>query len=242
VAPVAVPARDEPRRRTEAELIAVLRDAADAGTVAGDAAAQARSAKRIVARARAADELLAGRASSPEAFAALEERVRHRSLHKDWMYHGLDGAMALRALLLMRAPRAVETARFALWRDDPALDPVVDPRWKNPRTWTDFRVKMVAWPALAGCPGPAAEKLCRDYLALTDDAARRIGPPQFEEAARALLAVSPRTATAVELLRHRLQLVRGRAVLDCLAHAGEPWARAALEQAAPHALAYRLDR
>jgi hypothetical protein len=118
---------------------------------------------------------------------------------------------------------------------------VIDPRWKNPRTWTDFRVKMVAWPVLAKCPGPAAEKLCRDYLALTDDPAKALGPPSFDEAGKALLAVSPKTETALELMKHRLQSVRGRAILDCLTHAGEPWARMALEQGAPHALAYRTE-
>src|SRR5437763_245705 len=157
------------------------------------------------------------------------------------MYHGFDGAMAVRSLILLRAPRAVETARFVLWRDDPALEPVIDPRWKNPRAWTDFRVKMVIWPALEKCPGPATAKLCRDYLALSDEDVRPLGPPQFEEAGRALLAVSPRTETALELLKHRLRGVRGRAILDCLAHAGEPWARAALEQGAPHALTLRVD-
>ena len=91
------------------------------------------------------------------------------------MYHGLDGAMALRSLILLRAPNAAEAARFALWRDDPALKSVVDPRWKNPRSWTDFRVKMVAFPALARCPGAATERLCRDYLALSDEGARRLG-------------------------------------------------------------------
>ena len=128
--------------------------------------------------------------------------------------------MALRSLILLHAPNAVETARFVLWRDDPALEPVIDPRWKNPRSWTDFRVKMVVFPALEKCPGAATEKLCRDYLALSDEDARKIGPPQFEEAGRTLLAVSPKTETALELMKHRLQAVRGRAVLDCLAHAG----------------------
>src|SRR5205823_15106875 len=130
---------------------------------------------------------------------------------------------------------------FALWRDDPALAAVADPRWNNPRSWTDFRVKMVAFPALERCPGPATEKLCRDYLALSDEAARQLGPPQFEQAGRALLSVSPETETALGLLRHRRQEVRGRAVLDCLARAGEGWARAALEKGAPHALAWRVE-
>jgi hypothetical protein len=236
-----LPRNEEAKLPSAAELIALLRKADDWDRVAETAADKAASGQRIRARAEAAEQLLATKASSREAFAALEERVRKRSLHKDWLYHGLDGAMALRSLILLRAPNAVETARFALWRDDPALDLVIDPRWKNPRAWTDFRVKMVIWPALEKCPGPATEKLCRDYLALNDEDARKLGPPQFGEAAKALLAVSPRTETALELMKHRLQVVRGQAILDCLAHAKESWARAALEKGAPHALALRAD-
>jgi hypothetical protein len=225
----------------EADLVATLRKADGWDRVAESAADRAASGEAIRARARAAEQLLAARACSREAFAALEERVRRRSLHKEWMYHGLDGAMALRSLILLRAPNAAETARFALWRDDPALEPVVDPRWKNPRAWTDFRVKMVVFPALATCPGAATEKVCRDYLALSDEEARTLGPPLFEQAGKALLAVSPSAETALGLMRHRLPEVRGRAVLDCLARVREPWARAALEKGAPHALAYRVE-
>lgn len=244
VAPREPPARQQAaNRRSEEELVSLLRRAADWDRVAQTAADKLASAARIRARAEAAEQLLAACARSPAAGAALEERVRQRSLHSDWLYHGLDGAMALRALILLRAPTAVATARFALWRDDPALEPVVDPRWKNPRAWTDFRVKMVVFPALERCPGAETEQLCRDYLALGDAEAHEIGPPQlFEEAAKALLAVSPRTETALQLMRHRLQAVRGRAILDCLARAPESWALAALEAGAPHALAYRTDR
>ena len=241
VAPVKLGPRAEPKLPAEAELVAALRKADDWNRVAGTAFGMAVSGARIRARALAAERLLATRASSKEAFAALEDRVRHRSLHKDWMFHGFDGAMAIRSLILLRAPHAVETARFALWRDDPGLEPVVDPRWKNPRSWTDFRVKMVIFPALEKCPGAATEKFCRDYLALSDEDARQLGPPQFEQAGKALLAVSPKTETALELMKHRLQEVRGRAVLDCLAHAKEPWAKAALEKGTPQALAYRVD-
>jgi hypothetical protein len=125
---------------SEEELVATLRDAPDWDWVPATALERAASAVRIRARARAAERLLMVGAKSPEALAALTERVTHRSLHPDWIEHGLDGAMALRTLLLLRAPGAVETARAALWRDDPALDRVADPRWKNPRPWTDFRV------------------------------------------------------------------------------------------------------
>jgi hypothetical protein len=208
--------------------------------VAESPADRAASARRILARARAAEALLAARTTSPAARAALAERVRKRSLHKDWRYHGLDGAASLRALILLRAPEAVELARFTLWRDDPALAAVADPRWKNPRSWADFRVQMVVFPALRKCPGPAAERLCRDYLALSEARARQLGPPQFGEAARALLEIRPGTVTVLELLGHRLPVVRGEAILGCLRHARQPWARTALEKGAPHALAYQV--
>jgi glycerophosphoryl diester phosphodiesterase len=226
---------------SEAGLIMILRDADDWNRVAETTAEKAASGGRITARARAAEQLGVRQASTAEAFAVLEERVRNRSFHKDWKFHGLDGAMAMRSLMILHAPRAIETARFVLWRDDPALDSVIDPRWKNPRAWTDFRVKMAIWPALARCPGPASEKLCREYLALTDEAAQIIGPPQFEQAAKAWLAISPRTATALELTRHRLQVVRGRAILDCLAHDDETWGHTALKNGAPHALPLRVS-
>jgi hypothetical protein len=240
VSPKSIGPKKDAKLPGEAEILAILRKAEDCDRVALTAEDQATSGKRIRARALAAEQLLASKASSKDAFAALEERVRKRSLHKDWMFHGFDGAMSVRSLVLLHAPNAVETARFVLWRDDPALEPVVDPRWKNPRSWTDFRVKMVIFPALERCPGAATEKLCRDYLALNDEAARQIGPPQYQEAAKALLAVSPHAETALELLKHRLQIVRGRAILDCLAHAKESWARTALKNGAPHALAYAV--
>ena len=241
VAPKRIAKKQEQRLPSEAELVATLSNADDWDRVAKTEVEMAKSGQRIRARALAAEQLLAAKASSNKALTALDTRARNRSLHKDWMYHGFDGAMALRTLILLRAPTAVETARFVLWRDDPALEPVVDPRWKNPRTWTDFRVKMVVFPALARCPGEEAERLCRDYLALSDDEARKIGPPLFEDAARALIAINSKTATARELMKHRLQVVRGRAILDCLAKPNEPWALQALKQGAPHALVYQVN-
>ena len=155
------------------------------------------------------------------------------------MYCGLDGASAMRALVALHAPNALSVARFAVWRDDPELERVADPKWKNPRSWTDFRVKSIVFPGLENLAGAATEQLCRDDLALSDEEARRIGPDQFEAAANTLLVVSPKASTALELLRLWLQIVRGRAIMKCLQHAGEPWELAALQEAAPHALVYR---
>jgi hypothetical protein len=68
---------------------------------------------------------------------------------------------------------------------------------------------------------------------------RKIGPSQFEEAAKALLAASPRVETVLDLMRHRLQVVCSRTILDCLVRAKEPRARAALEKGASQPLAFR---
>ena len=66
---------------------------------------------------------------------------------------------------------------------------------------------------LESLPGSETEAICRDYLALSDEAAKEIGIPQFEEAARCLLAISPVESTITELKQHRLSVVRGRARL-----------------------------
>lgn len=228
------------RKASSVDVAKLMSDlkADDASRVAESVEERARSGRQIRTRAKAAEALGEAGAATPDVLAALVERVKNRSLHKEWKFHGFDGAMAMRSLVLLKAPEAVELARFTLWRDDPAIEPVIDPQFKNPRSWTDFRVKMVVFPALAKLPGPETEKLCRDYLALADEEARRVGPPQFEEAAKTLLAVSPKTETALELMKHRLGSVRGRAILHCLAHGDEPWALAALKQGAPHALAW----
>ena len=168
----------------------------------------------------------------------LEFRARHRTLHPDWRYHGLDGAAALRAYLEIGGPNAIQLAREMLWLDDKAVIPLNNPEYKVPSSWVDFRIKNVVFPALEYSRNPEAPKLCRDYLSLSDDEAKKIGPPQFEPAAHTLLIISPKTETAIELMHHRLRVVRGRAILDCLAHHNERWAIDALKAAAPHALAY----
>ncbi|MCY2963180.1 MAG: glycerophosphodiester phosphodiesterase family protein [Planctomycetota bacterium] len=223
-------------------LIRTLRDAGDWNQVGQTVDEQRAFATRIRARAEAARALDRATALSSDDRTVLAERVRNRSLHPDWMWHGLDGAFAFQTLVAVPGgsiAQEVELARFVLWRDDPALEPVVNPEFKNPRAWTDFRVKMVIFPTLARLRDqPSAANLCREYLALSDADARPLGPDQFREAAVALLRISPTTETALELLRHRLQVVRGETILRCLQNSDETWATAALEQAAPHALRY----
>ncbi len=115
-----------------------------------------------------------------------------------------------------------------------------DRRWNTPSTWVDFRTKAIVFPLLEQFPGAETEAICRDYLALGDQDANRIGPPQFEAAATTLLTIRADEATVVELLRHRRGDVRGRAGLFCLSHIEQSWARASLEVAAPHELQYAV--
>jgi len=220
------------------ERLETLREADDWNHVARGDEAEAASAKQIMRRAIAADELARRQTATPEVFRALEDRVRNRSLHRSWQYCGLDGIAAFRALVALRAPQAVDLARFCIWRDDPAVEAARNPQWDNPRAWTDWRTKAKVFILLESIPGAATEQLCRDYLSLDDKDARLIGVPQFESAARTLLKVCPEVATVEELLGHRLGVVRGRAILFCLARADQPWAMSALKKHASHALDY----
>lgn len=240
---IAVWAKDPAVAQTEderslQELLLVLRDADDWKVVARGAESEAASADKILQRAFAADELSDRGARSPAVYTALEERVRNRSLHRNWRYCGLDGSVALRALIRLKAPQSVDVARFCLWRDDPAVEAARNPEFNSPRSWTDWRTKITVFRLLESIPGERTEQLCRDYLALSDEAAREIGVLQFEPAARTLLTISPTATTAKELLGHRLSVVRGRVILFCLAHAEQDWARNVLEHNAPHALNY----
>jgi hypothetical protein len=235
--------------RTEQELLAILRTECSplSPRVASGSPQEpvtltpdekSTRAKLIRRRAEAADEIRRRKLNSAEIVSALERVVRQRSLHPDWMYHGLDGAFALRALAEPRAPQFIDIARFCLWRDDPATELVRDPRWKTPRSWVDFRTKAIVFELLEQFPNEQTECLCRDYLALSDDEANRLGPPQFEPAAQTLLTVNPTEATAVSLLHHRRMDIRGRTILTCLARIDQPWAHSVLSKTVPFSLAF----
>jgi hypothetical protein len=189
-------------------------------------------------RSAMADHIRHVGAKSYDAVAALENAVRSRTVHDDWRLHALDGEAALRALIALKVPEAVDVARECLWRVDERLAAVQDKRFAQPASWHDWRLKTNVFEQLQTLPGESTEKLCRDYLALRDAGANKLGPPQFAPAAQCLLVIKKDEATAVELLNDSRPAVRNRAVKVCLRHAHEDWARAALEKAVPHALKY----
>jgi len=194
-----------------------------------------RRAARILERGWAAEQLGEQRSKTERIVKALELQVLNRSLHKDWMFHGLDGAMAARALGALGATESAPVLIEAFRRVDPALAKVADPRWKeNPRSWTDIRKKMYILPALGDLPCPAAKQFPIDYLALDEKAARELAPPLQQVATRSLFRQTLVRPEIKALLRHRLSSVRGTAILDCLDHL-MPGREAALNAAAPRA-------
>lgn len=194
-----------------------------------------RRTERIVARAWAAQQLGERGVRDRETVGLLERQITMRSLHRDWMYHGLDGALAARALARLRAKEAVPTLVQAFRRIDPALAKVQDPRYgPYPLAWTDFRVKMYVLPALGDLPCKESKALLMEYLSLPEAAAREWGPLQYEEATRALLRQDLTEAELETVLRSKNLAIRGPAILECLDHpthrrtpvlrAAAPWA------------------
>lgn len=197
---------------------------------------QARRTKRILERAWAAQRLAERGPAARTAAATLAEQVRRRSLHRDWMYHGLDGAIAARALGELGAIEAVPVLEEALFRVDPELRKVVNPAFAaNPLAWTDFRTKMYVLPALGELRCPASLAVLERYLALDPARARGIAPLQYEEAARGLLRQALDRADILALLQSTHGAVRGTALLECLDHP-TPDRTAALREAVPWAL------
>ncbi len=192
-------------------------------------------------RAKLADHIRHSVPKSFEAFAALETLIERRTIHTDWRLHALDGEAALRALIALKAPQAVDVARECLWRTDERLAKVHDKKFAQPASWHDWRIKINIFQQLENLPGEATEKLCRDYLTLSGDEANKLGPPQFAQAAECLLVVTQNEATALAILQDARPAVRNRAIKICLRYAREPWAKSALRQAAPHALQYIVN-
>jgi len=159
------------RRLDETEAIAA--------DLTPDPARQAERAGLIRERAAIAGALGEMGDARPEVVAALIRCLEHRGLHRDWMFHGLDGGIAARSLGRLRAATAVPTLVAAARRDDPALDRLneggADAASAYPRSWRDFRLKMYAPPALAAIGAPAARQALLELAALSEVEGRALG-------------------------------------------------------------------
>ena len=182
----------------------------------GDAAHQQLRAHRILERAWAAEKIGQLGDRSARAISLLEELVAHRSLHRDWAYQGLDGAMAVRALGVLRATESVPFLVQRFLAVDPELKKMVNPPARYSYAWADFRLKREIACVLGELPCEPSRTFLREYLTLDEATAGKSGPPLFEEATRALLC-EPVTPEELEgLLRSTNSAVRGATVLECL--------------------------
>jgi hypothetical protein len=223
-----------PPRRDRA-LAVLAADFPEAADPQNDAARERRRTERIVERAWAAWAVSSERKSS-RLVARLEGQVRHRSLHRDWRYQGLDGVMAVRTLARLRATKSVPVLIEAFLRVDPELRKIADPQWAEyPLVWRDFRFKMVLLPALGELRCHASKQFLLEYVAMDEAGARQLAPPQFEEATRALLRQDLTREELQTLLHHLNTAVRGPAILECLDRPTAQRTRA-LKAAAPWAL------
>jgi hypothetical protein len=200
----------------ERALAVLAADFPEASEPDSDAAQERRRTERIVERAWAAHAVASER-KTPPLIELLEDQVRHRSLHRDWRYQGLDGVMAVQSLVHLRATESAPVLVEAFRRLDPTLTRVADPQWAEyPLVWRDFRFKMVLLPALGELRCPASKKFLWEYVAMDEARAHELAPPQFEEATRALLCQDLTGEELKRLLLHPNSAVRGACILECL--------------------------
>ena len=184
--------------------------------IEGDVRFQQQQAHRILDRAWAAEKIGQLAERSPLAVKLLEELVAHRSLHPNWAYQGLDGAMSARALGVLGATESVPFLVQTFVAVDPELKKMVKPPANYNYAWGDYRLKREIICVLGELPCEAGRKFLREYLAMDEATVGKFGPPLFEEATRALLRQQVPAEELQDLLRSANSAVRGTAILVCL--------------------------
>ncbi|MHB8862410.1 MAG: glycerophosphodiester phosphodiesterase [Pirellulaceae bacterium] len=182
----------------------------------GDSAHQQQRARRILQRAWAAQKIGQLGNKSTRAVELLEDLVAHRSLHRDFAYQGLDGAMAGRALGTLGATESVPFLVRTFLAVDPGLKEMVRPPANYPYAWADYRMKGEIVRVLGELPCEESKKFLRDYLAMDDATAGKSAAPLFEEATQAYLHQQVTAEELEELLRSTNSAVRGTTILACL--------------------------
>jgi hypothetical protein len=182
----------------------------------GDAAHQQQRARRIVERAWAAQQIGHLGDRSTRAVKLLEDLVAHRSLHHDWGYSGLDGAMATRALGVLNATQSVPFLVRTFLAVDPELKKLVKPPANYSYAWAEYRLKREIMCVLGELPCDESKRFLRDYLALDEATAGKSAAPLFEEATRALLRHEVTARELEDLFRSPNSAVRGTTILVCL--------------------------
>lgn len=209
---------------TEQEIISRLLYAPNWNRIPSNDAERTQFAAEIIDRANAAME--ASKISSPskELIDALTKRVKSRSLHTDWLYHGLDAQEALRSLILLKASNAPTLVRQVLWRiDEENLKPIHSQTfWKDyPISWIDFRIKEIVWEAIQSSGDTRYTKIIRNYLDLNTDKVLSIGRDSREAAVKTLIKIRPTEKTGLFLLNKNGSVIKRRAIIELVKYSNE---------------------
>lgn len=217
-------------------LLAVLdADFSEAGQAIATDLQWNRRAARIVERAWAAQQLGGRGRKSRRVVGVLEGVLARPTFHPDWRYHGLDAAMAVRALGRLRATESVP-ALIAFHRRQGGADAEDRSAASLARpAWFDHRCRMYVMAALGELRCRASRKFLRHYVAASEREVRANGPAEFPEATRALLQQSLTWTGQAGLLRNGNPAVRGTAIEECLGWMTDERQRA-LEVSVPWAL------
>ncbi len=214
----------DPSNGVNPNSVADLEKALDCGeyervNTSGDEKRQQVRAVGILARGWAAERLADIGNKTDNVVKALEYQVQHRSLHKDWMYHGLDGASAARALASLGATESVPVLVDVLMHTDPRLSRITNPEYPDtPMSFLDWRIKTAIMQALGELRCDESKRALTAYLKLDEESARKLCFPMYADAVRSLMKQRISKAEVMELLKSPNREIRGTAILQCLDH------------------------
>lgn len=185
----------------------------------GDDARRRPFRKKMLARAWAAERLADLGKKTDAVVRLLEYQVKHRSMDRDWRYHGVDGASAVRALASLRATESVPMLVDVFVRTDPQLSKVANPEYPDtPTPFLDWRMKSAIVRALGDLRCDASKRALLGYLALDEESARKICFPMYADATRSLMKQRLSVDEIRKLLQSPRRDIRGTAILECLDH------------------------
>ncbi len=196
-----------------------LLDRSEAGRsdVDGDAVQLRSHRERILARAWAAQRLGEAGKKTRQIVELLEYQVKHRSLDREWRFHGLDGAEAVCALASLGAVESVPMLGGILMSVDPALAKAQGPEFANTiPAFQDWRIKQAIIHALGELQCDASKAALTGFLKLDEESMKKLGVLRYELATRSLMQHKLSVEEIRELLRHRDPRVRGTAILECI--------------------------
>lgn len=185
----------------------------------GDDEYQHKRLEGIIARAWAVRQLSQTTPRPDGLTQLLIKQAQTRSLHKEWLYHGLDGASAVRALAEIGAVESVPTLIKLFKETDPHLEKVK--MGNNPLGWADWRIKSSIIEALGKLSCKESKDFLVWYVTLDQDKAREMCFPMYGEAAKSLMKQELTVEEIESLLKHSQPQVRGEALLYCIDHPSE---------------------